>query len=162
MAQRVIADASPIIILSQIGGLDWLAPLFGKVWLTKIVRDELLPGDKPGEQAIQASIDDGVLAILEQEWSTPPFPKLDEGEASCIQAAMNLSDKCLLLIDERLGRYVAQESGFPVVGVVGLIGIAKKRGLIPSASVVFERLLQTDFRISPDLIRGVLLKVGEK
>lgn len=161
MASRVIADASPIIILSQIGGLDWLAPLFGKVWLTKIVRDELLPGDKPGEQAIQASIDDGVLAIFEQEWSIPPLPKLDEGEASCIQAALNLQDKSLLLMDERLGRYVAQEYGISVVGVVGLIGIAKRRGLIPSATAVFERLLQTNFRISPGLIRGVLLKVGE-
>ncbi len=42
-----------------------------------------------------------------------------------------------------------------------LIGMAKKRGLIPSASAAFERLLQTDFRIAPDLIRGILLKVGD-
>lgn len=161
MAQRVIADASPIIILSQINGLDWLAPLFGKVWLTEIVRDELLPGGKPGEQAMLAAMDDGVLAVLEQDWPEPLFPELDEGEASCIRAALNLPEKCLLLMDERLGRAVAQENGLSVVGVVGLIGIAKKRGLIPSASAVFERLLQTDFRISPDLIRGALLKVGE-
>lgn len=161
MAQRVIADASPIIILSQIGGLDWLAPLFGKVWLTGIVRDEVLPGGKPGEHAIQAAIDDGVLAVLEQEWPKPLFPELDEGKASCIRAALNLPEKCLLLMDERLGRIVAQENGLPVAGVAGLIGIAKKRGLIPSASALFERLLQTDFRISPDLIRGVLLKAGE-
>lgn len=161
MAQRVIADASPIIILSQIDGLDWLTPLFGKVWLTEIVCDELFPGGKPGERAMLAAIDNGVLAVMEQEWPEPLFSELDEGEASCIRAALNLTDKCLLLMDERLGRAVARENGIPVVGVVGLIGIAKKRGLIPSASAVFERLLQTDFRISPDLIRGVLLKVGE-
>ena len=108
-----------------------------------------------------AAMDDGVLAVLEQDWPKPLFPELDEGEASCIRAALNLPEKCLLLMDERLGRAVAQESSLSVVGVVGLIGIARKRGLIPSASAVFERLLQTDFRISPDLIRGALLKVGE-
>lgn len=162
MAQIVIADASPIIILSQIGGLDWFSPLFGKVWLTAMVRDEVLPGgSKPGEQAILAAIDAGVLAVLEQEWPAPLFPDLDEGEASCIRAALNLPEKCLLLMDERLGRTIAQENGLSVVGVAGLIGVAKKRGLIPSASAVFERLLQTDFRISSDLIRSVLLKVGE-
>lgn len=161
MAQVVIADASPIIILSQIGGLDWLAPLFGKVWLTKIVREELLPGGKPGEQAILAAIDSGVLVVLNQDWPKPLFPELDEGEASTIRAALNLQEKCLLLMDERLGRKVAQENGLAIAGVVGLIGIAKMRGLIPSASAVFERLLQTDFRISPNFIRGVLRQVGE-
>lgn len=161
MAQIVIADASPIIILSQIGGLDWLTPLFGKVWLTEIVRDELLPGGKLGEQAILAAIDGGVLAVMEQDWPKPLFPELDEGEASTIRAALNLSEECLLLMDERLGRTVAQENALPVAGVVGLIGIAKKRGLIPSASAVFEQLLQTDSRISPDLIRGALQNVGE-
>lgn len=161
MAQVVIADASPIIILSQIGGLDWIAPLFGKVWLTKIVREELLPGGKPGEQAILAAIDSGVLAVLDQDWPKPLFPELDEGEASTIRAALNLQEKCLLLMDERLGRKVAQENGLAIAGVVGLIGIAKMRGLIPSASAVFERLLQTDFRISPNFIRGVLRQVGE-
>ncbi len=161
MAQIVIADASPIIILSRIGGLDWLAPLFGKVWLTKIVRDELLTGGKPGEQVILAALEIGVLAVLDQDWPTPIFSELDEGEASTIRAALHLPEKCLLLMDERLGRMVAQEQGLAVAGVVGLIGIAKKRGLIPSASVVFEHLLETDFRIAPDLIRGVLRQVGE-
>jgi predicted nucleic acid-binding protein len=161
MAQIVIADASPIIILAQIGGLDWLVPLFGKVWLTEIVRDEILPGGKPGEKAILEALASSVLVVIDKDWPKPQFPELDEGEASTIRAALNLPEKCLLLMDERLGRMVAQENGLSVAGVAGLIGMSKKRGLIPSASAVFEQLLQTDFRISPDLIRSVLLKVGE-
>jgi predicted nucleic acid-binding protein len=89
------------------------------------------------------------------------FPDLDEGEASCIRAALNLPEECLLLMDERVGRVIAKEHGLAVVGVAGLIGIAKMRGLIPSAPTVFERLLQTDFRISADLIRGVLRQAGQ-
>lgn len=163
MAQAVVlADASPIIILSQIGGLDWLAPLFGQVRLTQIVRDEVLPsGNRPGEAAISAAIAAGVLVVLDRDWPGPLFPALDEGEASCIRAALNLPAKCLLLMDERPGSVVAKEQGLAVVGVAGLIGIAKKRGLTPSAAAMFERLLQTDFRLSQEVIRGILASVGE-
>ena len=41
-ATIVIADTSPIIGLSLIGGLDWLEPLFGSVHITRQVREELL------------------------------------------------------------------------------------------------------------------------
>jgi len=161
MAQIVIADANPIISLSRIGGLDWLNTLFAKVWITQVVRDEVLPGGKPGEQGICDALRNGTLTVLAQEWASPQFPTLDEGEASCIRAAANLSGKSLLLMDDRLGRIIAQENGIPVVGVAGLIGVAKKRGLIVSASAVFEHLLQEDFRISPGLISGILRSVGE-
>jgi predicted nucleic acid-binding protein len=39
--------------------------------------------------------------------------------------------------------------------------MAKSRGLIPSAKQVFERLHASDFRISAEVIRTVLQRVGE-
>lgn len=163
MAKIVIADASPLIILAHVEGLGWLQSLFGHVWITSVVRDEILPGTgKPGEQAIQAAIESGILRVFDQSRQTPAFPMLDEGEASCLRAALaHPHDNCLLLMDERLGRAIAGEQGISVVGAAGAIGMAKMRGLIPSASEVFERLLKTDFRIANDVIRGVLKKVGE-
>lgn len=163
MAQIVIADASPLIILAHVEGLSWLQSLFGQVWITSVVRDEILPGTaKPGERAIQAAIESSILRVFEQSWETPVFPALDDGEASCIRVALaHPDDQCLLLMDERLGRTIAGEQGVPVVGAAGVIGMAKMRGLIPSASEVFERLLKTDFRIAPDVIRGVLKRAGE-
>ncbi len=45
----------------------------------------------------------------------PAFSALDEGEASCSRAALHYSGgKCLLLIDERMGRTIAQEHGIAV------------------------------------------------
>lgn len=161
-AVLTIADASPIIILSRIGGLAWLNPLFGQVWLTEVVRAEVLPGGKPAEPAIEDAIRQGVLAVLPEDWPEPQLPTLDEGEASCIRAALNTPGKHLILMDERLGRVIAQEHGIAVAGTAALIGLAKQRGLIDSAAAVFERLLQTDFRIAPGLIAGVLRGVGER
>jgi len=64
-------------------------------------------------------------------------------------------------MDERAGRAVAKEKGIAVIGTAALIGEAKKRGLIPSAREAFEVLHQSDFRISANVIRTVLARVGE-
>ena len=64
------------------------------------------------------------------------------------------------LMDERAGRAVAKEKGIIVIGTAALIGEAKKRGLIPSARQTFEVLHQSDFRISANVIRTVLERVG--
>jgi predicted nucleic acid-binding protein len=66
MAQIVIADASPLSILAHVDGLVWLESLFGQVWITPVVRDEILPGmGKPGENTIQGAIESGILRVFE-------------------------------------------------------------------------------------------------
>lgn len=46
-----------------------------------------------------------------------------------------------------------------VAGTAAVVGMARSRGLIPSARDVFEALLQSDFRISREVIREVLDQV---
>jgi len=67
----------------------------------------------------------------------------------------------LLLMDERAGRALASEHGLRVAGTAAVIGMAKSRGLVPSAREVFARLHASDFRISPTVIETVLRRVGE-
>ena len=62
---------------------------------------------------------------------------------------------------ELAGRAVAKENKIAVAGTAAVIGQARKRQLIPSPGDVFERLLQSDFRIAPEVIRTVLRQVGE-
>jgi predicted nucleic acid-binding protein len=75
--------------------------------------------------------------------------------------AQSQGDAVLLIIDEQTGRAAAKELGLTIAGTAAVIGMAKQRGLIPSARAVFDALLKTDFRISPDIIRQVLANVGE-
>ena len=65
------------------------------------------------------------------------------------------------LMDERAGRAIAQEHGLSVAGTAAVIGMAKARQLIPSARAVFERLHDSDFRISAQVIEAVLRRAGE-
>ena len=162
MARLVLADASPLIVLSRVGGLDWLPAFFGTVTLPEEVRQEVLDcGAWPGQASLRAALDSGWLLISARHYETPLLPDLDEGEAACIRAAVNHPEPGLILMDERPGRAIAREFGIQVAGTAALIGMARQRGLIPSARAIFEELLQSDFRISADVIRAVLERVGE-
>ena len=57
MARYVISDASPLIGLAIVDGLDWLPALFGTVWIPPSVQKEALPGTRArGETEIAQAI----------------------------------------------------------------------------------------------------------
>lgn len=162
MAGFVLTDASPLIGLAQVEGLSWLADLFGTVWIPPEVWSEVVSNRSfAGEQAIIDAEAAGWLKLTQPAPRTPELPDLDEGEAACIRIALAQGATALLLMDERAGRAVAQEHGLQVAGTAAVIGMAKKRGLLVSARHVFERLHQSDFRISAQVITTVLRRVGE-
>ena len=162
MARLVLSDASPLIALSRINGLAWLPSLFGTVTMPPEVYREVLPGlDLPGEDAITQALSAGGLDIAGPGPGTPALPELDEGESACIRIALAHDGPTLLLMDERAGRAIAQERGLRVAGTAAIIGLAKQRGLIPSARELFALLHAAEFRIAPEVIRTVLQRVGE-
>lgn len=162
MARIVLTDASPLIGLAIVGGIPWLEALFREVWLPREVEREVLSGPVArGQAAVQAAIAAGWLKVWEGTPSSPELPDLDEGEAACIRIALVQRGEALLLMDERAGRTLAAEHGLRVAGTAAVIGMARSRGLIPSAKEVFETLHASDFRISAAVIRAVLQRVGE-
>ena len=162
MAGLVLSDASPLIALSRVNGLALLPSLFGTVSMPPEVHSEVLPGqDLRGEDAIMQALSAGWLAVTEPPPGTPALPELDEGESACIRIALVHAGPTLLLMDERAGRAIAQEHGLRVAGTAAIIGLAKQRGLIPSARELLALLHAAEFRIAPDVIRTVLQRVGE-
>jgi predicted nucleic acid-binding protein len=162
MQRFVVMDASPLIGLAIVDGLIWLPQLFNTIYVSKIVKGEVLPRtDARGEDAIAQAFESGWL----KTWQEPIKPlldiDLDAGETDCINIAMENVDQVLLVMDERAGRAVAKEIGLKVIGTAAIIGIAKQQGLIDSAREVFEKLHQSDFRIAPVVIKQVLSRVGE-
>lgn len=162
MAGLVLSDASPLIALSRVQGLDWLRSLFGEVRMPPDVRSEVLPGrGLSGEADLEDALASGWLQVTEPAPRTPELPDLDEGEAACIRFALAHEGPVLLLMDERAGRAVAKEYGLRVAGTAAVIGMAKQRGLVPLAREVFAGLHAAEFRIAPEVITTVLRRVGE-
>jgi predicted nucleic acid-binding protein len=162
MAGLVIAVASPLIALARVNGLAWLPELFGCVLVPQIVAGEVLTGTFPSTEAsIQKAISAGWLQLVDNPAPEPALPDLDEGEAACLRLALSFRSEALVLMDERAGRSVAQELGIEVADTAAVIGMAKKKGLIPSARAVFGQLHASDFRIAPAVIKAVLSRCDE-
>ena len=165
MARYVISDASPLIGLAIVDGLDWLPALFGTVWIPPSVQREVLPGTGArGATEIALAIESKHISIWRKKIPAPPpnMLSLDQGEVDCICLALaQPAGQAIVLIDERAGRAIANEYGIPVAGTAAVIGFAKRHGLIESARACFERLHNSDFRISKEVIQTVLRNVGE-
>ena len=90
--------------------------------------------------------------------STPP---LHPGEVEAIRLALSKPDS-LLVMDEAVGRAAATGLGLKVIGIVGLLVLAKQRGLIPSLSQELQRLRGPGrFRLSTELLQHALRTAGE-
>jgi predicted nucleic acid-binding protein len=165
MKRIVIADASALIALAKIDHLFILQGLFGEVWLAPTVLTELrLAEFAASGSALQVALDAAWLRVNPEPTATTALTGLDAGETESILQALHAQtqgDAVLLIIDEQTGRAAAKELGLSIAGTAAVIGMAKQRGLVPSAWLVFEALLKTDFRFSADIIRQVLANVGE-
>ena len=86
---------------------------------------------------------------------------MDEGEAEAIVLMLETrADK--LLIDDQEGRSKAVELQLPVIGTLGILLIAKQRGLLEVIKPQVEALITiAKFRISSALFDHALTLAGE-
>ncbi|MFQ3617555.1 MAG: DUF3368 domain-containing protein [Cyanobacteriota bacterium] len=84
----------------------------------------------------------------------PALHDLDLGEREAIALAEQLQAD-LLLLDDRAARQFAVERKLAIVGVLGVLGIAARRGLIKFSEAIAD-LQNTSFRASPTLIQSLL------
>ena len=163
MARKIVlADASPLIALARVGGLPWLRRLYKTVSITKKVRGEATGArELPGAVAIAAALKQGWVRVLRQEWSEPPLPQLDTGEASTLRAAIALGAGTLVLLDDLQARREARRFGIAITGTAGIVVEARQAGLIPAARPVFARLAEEGFHLGDDLLQAVLTELGE-
>lgn len=154
----VVADSSPLIYLSRVGVLDVLAALFDEVIVPRAVWDEAVdrrpsaPGTNILRQAPWLRVVDNPSAHVDLG--------LDPGETAAILVAESLHAD-LVLIDERMGRKVAQDRGLVVRGTLGVLVQARQSGVLPLLKPVLDALVTEGFRIAPALVREALAHVGE-
>ena len=163
MAERLVAaDASPLIRLAAAGAFDLLRRLFDRVTVTAAVRDEVLAGvGRPGARELTEAIESGWIEVAVAPPGEARFSDLGAGEASTLVLAIEHPGRCLVLMDEPLGRAHARVHGIAVTGLAGVLLAAKRAGLIPSVGPFLERLERSDFRLSEEVIRTVLEQAGE-
>jgi len=151
MHKTIISDTSCIIVLDKIGELNILKELYGTVIVTKEIQEEF-GSTLPGWFEIKEVKDLNYQKILETI--------VDKGEASAIALTLEL-DNPVLIIDDLKGRKLAKKLNLNITGTLGIILKAKEKGIIKSTKGVFEKLKQSNFRISEKVETELLKLSGE-
>lgn len=153
MARVVVADAGPLIAFALVDALTLLRDLFGQVMATASVVGECLA--KEGEDAgrIGRAIEEGWLTVVTLEEAGPPLsPSLGIGESDSIRYALQRPEQTLLIMDDRLARRYALKQGLNIVGTVGLLDLAERRGHAESAEQLITAMSDRGYRVSVDLL----------
>jgi predicted nucleic acid-binding protein len=152
---KAVINATPLISLSLTGHLQLLNQLFSEVYVpTSVYQEVVTQGrQRPGSDVVR----NADWLIVQQPALTSPIPValmgLDLGEQDVILLGQELAVDWLI-IDERLGRKIAQAMGFQVKGTLGLLLVACQVRLLTrqDAAQAVEALSKSSIRLSPRLL----------
>lgn len=153
----VVSDTSALCNLALIDRLWLLEAIYQTIIIPEVVANELAAASNLTISSMlqlswiqTQSLTNSQLADQLQQGRG-----LDAGEANAIALALELQADDL--IDERLGRQEARRLGLSIIGILGILLIAKQRNLIPQVQPVMDALIdQAGFRVSPQLYQRVL------
>jgi predicted nucleic acid-binding protein len=160
VSERWVLNASPIIVLAQVGQEHLFEALADEVVVPRAVAEEVEAGPV-GDPARQA-IGGGQFTVVE---ATPVSEvlawDLGAGETAVLSYALE-EPGWTAVLDDAAARKCARSFDLPLKGTLGVVILAKERGLIPSAANVMRSLLRSGFRLDEDVIREALSRtVGE-
>jgi uncharacterized protein len=158
----VVSDSSIFIGLAKIGKLQLLQEIFGRVYLPAEVFRELTEKgkNKPGAMSIKEAAWIERKTVSDSTQVRLLMLSLDKGEAEVLALAKEIKAE-LILVDEEKARKSAVLAGFNIMGIVGVLTAAKKRGLLSNLKSCLKELQKKNFRISDAIIRKALIEVGE-
>jgi len=145
MSKIIVSDTSCLIALSNIGSVNLLRDLYTEVIITPEVEDEF--GDTLPDWII-------VEKVKNSELQDEIGLKLDKGEASSIALAIEMKES-VLIIDELKGRTVAKSFNVEIIGTIGIIILANKRGLLMDVMSTIQNLVNNGFRLSDKLLKNL-------
>ena len=151
----IICDSSPLIALSIIDRLALLDSLFKEVVVPVSVFNEAAVQEKPEARRIAEWAQGKIKAAADKHLMHSFSLLLDAGESEAM--SLYFEEKAdFLLIDERKGRKIAVYNKINVVGSLGILLLAKQKGLITLVKPFLDKLQQSYIRISDELYTKTL------
>jgi hypothetical protein len=157
----VIVNTSPLQYLHQVGQLDLLPRLFGRIIVPHAVTAELSAGrllgiSLPTPEALEwidlrnpASPVGGLLS-----WD------LGKGESAALSLALEHPGSRIIL-DDKLARQAALHLKLPLLGTAGILLQAKHLGHLQAVRPVLDQLAALGFWLTPDTVKNILELAGE-
>lgn len=138
-----------------IGGIDILPKVVGHVLIPPEVSSELDQPETPASVRAWIAAPPSWLAVQSGPVVTDPaLARLDPGERAAIALAEAIGADAVLM-DDRAGVTVALAKGLAVLGTIGVLDRAARRGLV-DLEAAFTRLRATNFRYPAALLDALL------
>lgn len=144
----VVADSSPLVILTKLGCFDLLNSLFPRLYISSEVHHEVviagvgLPGSLEVAKAewieVKQLQNPANLLAAQQKYA------LGAGELSTILLGKDLRADAVLL-DDYKARGLAKVEGLKVRGSVGLLETFYQRGYLADLRTAFQQLLMHSY-----------------
>jgi hypothetical protein len=158
----VVSNSTPLIALDACNQLDLLRTLYGRLIIPEEVDREISIGGSTGLPT--GLTPDHRVWIEVQPVSSPPstalLARLDAGEAEVITLGLEMGAS-LVLIDEKRGLKIAREQGLNVLGSVGVLLLAKKKGLLSEVKPHLLEMYLKGISLSYSLIEWAIIQAGE-
>ncbi|NBD34110.1 MAG: DUF3368 domain-containing protein [Cyanobacteria bacterium] len=161
MTEFPAINTSPLIFLTKGNYLSLLQVVSPKFIVPQVVAAEV---QAYGESDVTAQ------ALAQTEWlmirETPPVPSLiqswDLGPGESAVLSWGYADGGTeVIIDDLMGRRCAKALQIPVRGTLGVVLLAKQRGVISSARPILETLKRSGMYLSDNVINEALKMVNE-
>jgi predicted nucleic acid-binding protein len=145
MSEKVVCNSACLIALERISRLELLSLCFESVTIPPAVQEEF--GSSTEWLGVQGAQNAAVVTSLKTQ--------IGEGESEAIALAMELGD-VLILLDDKKARRIAKQIGLKVMGTVGLLLRAKRKGVVTEIKPILDELQEAGFRISEALYQEAL------
>lgn len=154
----IISNTTPLFAFAALGRFDLLEKVHGRLVVVETVVRECEVGGSiimpdlrflPWIRIVAAPLQPDVR-----------FQMLDAGERDTLAIALD-QGASKVLIDERLGRNIAESYGLSVVGTLGTLLKARQLGLIAEFLPVVRQLQNAGFRYHEPLVRQLSGNVDE-
>ncbi len=155
----VFSNTTPFIALSSVDLLHLFPALFGEVIVAPSVVRECREGGKILVPELENLSWVRVQAV-HSELQLPALFELDRGERDTLLLAAHQANS-LVVMDEKLGRNMAEYMGLRVTGTLGVLAKARDQGLIRSFIQAAMAMREQGIYFQPELVKKISLRLGE-
>lgn len=153
---EVVVNTSPLQYLFQLGLLDLLPALYGRVFLPEAVVQELSAGLSKGVSLPDIGSTPWLIVQPVTNRAVLPLAAgLGMGEREVLALALEL-DEPLVILDDSLARRFARRLDLSLTGTLGLLLKAKQVGRIERVRPTLQRLQALGFRLDEGTRESVL------
>ena len=142
MRSLIISDTACLILFDKIGELEILRELFKTIFITTKIAEEFKK-KTPDWISIK---DPTILSNVDT------YSKIvDLGEASAI-ALSKETENSMLILDDLKARQLAEALELKYTGSIGILILAKRKGLIKDVNHLILKIQETNFRLTDPII----------